>query len=666
MKPEVLAPAGSYDALVAAVRCGADAVYLGAGKFNARQSAANFGGEGELCEAVAYCHQRGVKVYLTLNTLVSDGEISDCLDQLGEACRAGVDAVIVQDIGLCRLIAEAAPKMRLHASTQMSVHSPSALPLLKELGIRRVVLARELSAKEIGEITQKAAELGIETEVFVHGALCMCLSGQCYMSGVIGQRSGNRGMCAQPCRMEYADGSYPLSLKDLSLLHHLPQLMSDGVSSLKIEGRMKRPEYVAAAVSAFRTAVDGQEVSPRLKELLGSVFSRSGHTDGYYADRLGTNMFGRRTADAKAESDATFGEIHQLYRNERQKVALEGRLTLEDGWAALTLSDGRHTVTARDAAEVAIKSPLDAQRAYSMCSKLGGTPYYLDKFDFDNSQALTLSAASVNALRRDCCGQLDLLRRGEPVPFKKPRLESFAGRESKGEPKIFVRLSRQSGMPKNISKAHRVYLPLGCDLPSHPNVGVEIPRALFCGEEYVKKQLKIAKEQGAKYALCHNLAAVTLARQAKLEVDLGFGMNIYNGHSARWLDCNSVTLSFELTLRQAASVGKGGVIAYGRLPLMITRNCIMGGKKSCSTCSKSMTDRKGITFPVMCERGYSELLNTKPLMLSFERDKLTDFDFLTLYFTDESTERCQEIIDCYAQGVAPDGDFTRGLYYRGV
>ncbi len=664
MRPEVLAPAGSYHALVAAVRCGADAVYLGVGNFNARRSAVNFGGEGALDQAVSYCHQRGVKVYLTLNTLVSDGEMSSCLDQLGEACRAGVDGVIVQDIGLCRLIAKAAPQMRLHASTQMSVHSASALPLLKKLGISRVVLARELSAAEIAEITRKAAELGIETEVFVHGALCMCLSGQCYMSGVIGQRSGNRGMCAQPCRMEYADGSYPLSLKDLSLLDHLPQLCADGVSSLKIEGRMKRPEYVAAAVSAFRTAVDGQQVSPRLKELLGSVFSRSGHTDGYYTARLGAQMFGRRTADAKAESDATFGEIHQLYRNERQGVALQGRLILANGVATLTMGDGKHTATAWGEPQTAIKTPLDEQRAQTMCAKLGGTPYYLENFDFDNQQGLTLSAASVNAMRRECCNQLDLMRKGEPIPFKKPQLESFASRET--EPQIFVRLSRQNGLPNNLEKAHRVYFPLGQELPSHPGLGVELPRALFCGEEYVKAQLEKAKKQGAKYALCHNLAAVTLAEQAGLEVDLGFGMNVYNGHSARWFNCNSVTLSFELTLRQAAAVGKGGIIAYGRLPLMITRNCVMGGKSNCSTCKKSMTDRKGVSFPVACEKGYSEILNTKPLMLSFERDKLNNFDFLTLHFTDESTERCQQIIDCYADRRAPEGDFTRALYYRGV
>ncbi|MBQ2705068.1 MAG: U32 family peptidase [Clostridia bacterium] len=664
MKPEVLAPAGTFDALVAAVRCGADAVYLGAGKFNARQGAVNFGGD-SLREATEYCHIRGVKVYLTLNTLVSDGELADALNQLRLACEAGVDAVIVQDIGLARLIKKAAPTMRLHASTQMSVHTASALPMLKDLGISRVVLARELSATEIKHITSEAAKLGIETEVFVHGALCMCLSGQCYMSGVIGQRSGNRGMCAQPCRMEYSDGSYPLSLKDLSLLDSLPQLMSDGVASLKIEGRMKRPEYVAAAVSAFRLAADGEVVPSRLKELLGSVFSRSGHTDGYYKGKLGENMFGRRTLDAKAESDATFGEIHLLYRNERQSVPVDMSLCLKDGNATLTLTDGEHTVTAQEKAEIALKTPLDSERAFALCSKLGGTPYFLNNFNFDNPQGLTLPASALNGLRRQCCEQLSLLRKGAPIPFNMPEL-SAATPKKDNNPPLFVRLSGDNFLPKNIHLAQRVYLPLGSKLPQLDNVGVEIPRAMFVGDEWIADQLEKAKEQGAKFALCHNLGAVHLARKAGLTAHLGFGMNIFNSYSANHFAEREVTLSFELTLRQAAKVGKGGIIAYGRLPLMITRNCVKRGKKNCKSCSKELTDRKGVTFPVMCGKGYSEILNTKPLMLSFERDRLSDFDFLTIYFTDETQSQCENIIDCYAQRVAPQGDFTRGLYYRGV
>ena len=665
MKPEVLAPAGSFDALVAAVRSGADAVYLGAGKFNARQGAVNFDGANALAEAVEYCHVRGVKVYLTLNTLVADNELADCMDTLRSACEAGVDAVIVQDIGLARLIRKAAPQMRLHASTQMSVHSSSALYTLKDLGISRVVLARELSADEIRQITLDAAKLGIETEVFVHGALCMCLSGQCYMSGVIGQRSGNRGMCAQPCRMEYSDGSYPLSLKDMSLLDSIPQLMADGVASFKIEGRMKRPEYVAAAVSAFRYAADGAEVPSRLKELLSSVFSRSGHTDGYYKGRLGAHMFGVRPADAKAESDSTFGEIHLLYRNERQSVPVDIDLTLTADGGSMSVTDGEHTCSADGEAQVAINLPLDSERAQTMCAKLGGTPYYLNKITFKNEGGLTMSAAAVNGLRRQCCEALSKLRKGAPISFSEVELNSSAPKTANRQ-HLFVRLSGDGFIPRNIHLAHRVYLPLGCELPDVDNLGVELPRALFVGEAWIEAELEKAKAKGAQYALCHNLSAVELAKKHGFQIHLGFGMNLFNAHSARYFEGCDITPSFELTLRQAAAIGGTGLLAYGRLPLMITRNCVKGGKRDCASCKKSLTDRKGVTFPVSCGRGYSEILNTKPLMVSADRDKLDSFEFLSLYFTDESRERCEEIIDCYARGVAPKGDFTRGLYHRGV
>ena len=342
---ELLSPAGSRQALEAAVRCGADAVYLGLDRFNARQGAANFD-PAAFREAVAFCHPRGVAVHVTLNTLAGDSELPDLLDAVEQVCEAGADAAIVQDVGLARLIREAAPELALHASTQLSIHSAAGLPLLKEMGFCRVVLAREMSREEIARTTRAAAELGMETEVFVHGALCMCLSGQCYMSSIIGQRSGNRGLCAQPCRLAFADGGYPLSLKDLSLLEHLEELESMGVASLKIEGRSKRPEYVGAATAAFRQRLDGGKADPALERQLESVFRRSGHTDGYFTGRLGAAMFGHRTREDEAASADTLSAVHALYRAERQSLPVTASLTLTaDRPASLTLSDGAHTVT---------------------------------------------------------------------------------------------------------------------------------------------------------------------------------------------------------------------------------------------------------------------------------------------------------------------------------
>jgi putative protease len=671
MKCEVLAPAGSPDALCAAVRCGADAVYLGAGRFNARRNAHNFDG-GALAEAVKYCHARGVKVHFTLNTLVSDGEMADALSELRYACECGIDAVIVQDIGLASLIRSAAPQVELHASTQMSVHSASALYVLKEAGFTRAVLARELSRDEIAEICREAEKIGMETEVFVHGALCMSLSGQCCMSSVIGRRSGNRGLCAQPCRLKFANGEYPLSLRDLSLLDHVGELERMGVTSLKIEGRMKRPEYVAAAVSAFRAAVDGEEISGELRSMLGGVFSRSGHTDGYFTARLGADMFGRRTDDDALASAEMLGKIHQLYRAERQSVPVGMTLRICEGEPIeMTVTDGINTVCAAgDIAPKAVSVPIEETRVRQMCAKLGSTPYYLDKFDCVIEGSPAVSAASVNALRRQLCERLTQAREGGPKPFVMPELPA-PHRESGKNPRIFARFERADQIPGGISSVDRIYLPAGRGF-SQPEglhgaeLGVEVPRALFAGEDKVLAMLCDARDKGARYALCHNIAAVALAKRAGLKIHAGFGMNVFNSVSAELLKDCDVTLSFELTLAAARSVSRGGLFAYGRIPLMLTRNCPMGGAHKCGGCTHTLCDRKNERFAVLCRGGYSEIYNSKPLVLSRTEDRLDGFDFLMLYFTDESAARCAEVIEHYTDGTPLAGDFTHGLYYRGA
>ena len=255
-RPEILAPAGSFDSLIAAVQCGADAVYLGGKGMNARRSAGNFDAE-ELRRAVEYCHLRDVKVYQTINIVMFQHETDEAIDTIRQAAEAGVDAVLTQDLAIARMVRECAPSLPIHASTQMSIHNIEGVRLCEELGFSRAVLARELTA---GEIAAICAATPLEIEVFVHGALCMSVSGQCYLSSMIGGRSGNRGLCAQPCRLPFSadgGGEYALSLKDLSLADRIGELTRMGVASLKIEGRMKRPEYVAAAVTAVRRAREG-------------------------------------------------------------------------------------------------------------------------------------------------------------------------------------------------------------------------------------------------------------------------------------------------------------------------------------------------------------------------------------------------------------------------
>ncbi len=273
---EILAPAGNEQSLIAAVRSGADAVYLGTGAFNARRNADNFK-DNSLAEAVNYCHGRGVKVYVTLNTLIRDEELPAFLDAAREVAEAGPDGVIVQDLAVVKVLKTICPDLPLVASTQMSVHNAAGVKALEDLGFSRVVLARELTLEEIRKIR---SETRAELEVFIHGALCMSVSGMCYYSAMMGERSGNRGLCAQPCRLNSACNGrpYALSLKDMSFITRVRDLEAAGVCSVKIEGRMKRPEYVAAAVTAVRTALDGKEPD---MATLQAVFSRSGFTDGY-------------------------------------------------------------------------------------------------------------------------------------------------------------------------------------------------------------------------------------------------------------------------------------------------------------------------------------------------------------------------------------------------
>lgn len=675
---ELLAPAGSPEALVAAVRSGADAVYLGVDRFNARRNAVGFD-LSELAERVRYCRVRGVCVYLALNTLVSDREMADALAVVQAAAAAGVDAVIVQDVGLAALIRRACPDLRLHASTQMSVHSPSALKMLKEMGFCRAVIARECTEDEISELCREGKRLGIEIEAFVHGALCMSVSGQCYMSALLGGRSGNRGLCAQPCRLEYADGSHPLSLKDMSLLTQVERLKKAGVASFKIEGRMKRPEYVAAAVSAFRSALDSGHADAELADRLGEVFSRSGHTDGYFEGRRTADMFGHRTAEDAVSSD-TLHKLHALYRGERQNVAVDMKLCLPaDGRSSLTVTDGEHTVTVcGGAGVVALKLPLTAERAREFCAKLGSTPYRLRAFEAEIGDGLTLSAAEINGLRRAACEALDGARAPQPLHFDMPDLA--LPKQASSDKRTVARFASADQIPCELVGIDTVYLPVETDWALHAakltrlreqgiTVAAELPRGLFGIEDKIKELLVAARDSGITSALCGNIAAVSLAKEAGLEVHGHFGLNIYNSYAAaewRRLGVTRPTLSFESTLSDvaAAAIPDGCLIAYGHLPLMLLRACPMRAEVGCSRCAGKLIDRKRAEMPLTCRFGVAELLNSQPLWMADRRRELPCGAML--YFTTESKSRCAAVLDGWQKGAEFDGKFTRGLYYRGV
>ena len=678
---EVLSPVGNGEMLVAACRAGADAVYLGAKEFSARRNAENFD-DNELREAIRYCHIRGVKVYLTLNIQIKDSELSSAVDLARRAYNYGIDGVIIADLGLAAVLHKLIPNLHLHASTQMTVHTPAALKILKNAGFTRVVASREMSCEELKELCKRAQELDIEVEAFVHGALCMSVSGQCLLSAFLGSRSGNRGLCAGPCRLPFgAKGGtgYDLSLKDLSLLPHIKELCDMGVTSFKIEGRMKRPEYVAAATAACRFAVDNGYVTTEDFDTLRNVFSRSGFTDGYYVNRLGRDMFGIRTKeDVSAAADA-FPKIHKLIRAERRTVKIKAEITVkEDMPITLTLDDKENAITVSgEIPKTAQNRPITPEALKANIDKFGSTPYILEKFSADCGDGLFVSAAELNAIRRDAVELLDK-KRGE-VGYEESNARytlSNCRENSKTAPKIYARFEDISQIPKKLNDVDAVIFPLEKDF--NINIGgaeliADIPRGII-SEDLIRQRLRIFKEKGFKTAVCGNLSAVQIATEEGFRIIAGTGLNVLNHESAAAvseLGAGRVILSNEITLKDAKALYSPipkGIVAYGNIPLMIFKNCPIKNGRSCTDCDKkgSITDRKNTEFPVRCRMGYSELLNSVPIWLADRGEDLKAVDFAVLYFTNEPPERIIEVIRAYKNGSRADTEYTRGLFYRGT
>lgn len=674
---EILAPVGSEEMLIAAVRCGADAVYLGAKEFSARRNAENFG-LGGLKNAIEYCHIRGVKVYLTLNILIKEKEIESAFNLARDAYNLGIDGIIIEDLGLAKILRKKIPKLKLHASTQMSVHSASALHILKEMGFVRVVAAREMSKSDLISLCQKAKELDMEIEVFVHGALCMCLSGQCQLSAFLGGRSGNRGLCAGPCRLPFKaekGTGYDLSLKDLSLLDYLGELKEMGVVSFKIEGRMKRPEYVAAAVTAARQSLDKGYVDFEIGETLKSIFSRSGFTDGYYADALGKDMFGIRTKEDVVSANKAFPILHELYRAERKSVPISVKAeVLENKPITLTLSDCKNTVTATgDAPQKAKNKPTTYDDVLKNITKFGGTPYFDESSAVNLDDGLFVPASALNELRREAVEQLDILR-AETKNHSNAEYKNIISVSAEKQPKLVCRFENESQIPKDLSGISAVIYPLEndpIDFKDKLKI-VDIPRGII-SEKVIENRLKLFKEKGYETALCGNLATVQIAKSQGFKIIADTGLNIFNSESvkkAEELSLNAVTLSYELSLEEIKfnSALPLGLVAYGNVPLMLFKNCPIKNGKSCSECNKNgvIVDRMGIEFPIRCRMGFSEMLNSVPIWLADRQKELTHLDFLTLHFTNESRERVEAVINAYKNCSSPDVKYTRGLYFKGT
>lgn len=691
-KIEILAPVGSREMLVAAVASGADAVYMGYAGFNARSSAENQSAE-TLAEAVSYCHARGVRVHVAMNTTVYGRELP-ALEQAARAVAAsGVDAVICQDLAVAGLLRRIAPQLPLHGSTQMSVHTLAGAKQLAEMGFTRAILARELSLPEIEHITKHC---GIETEVFVHGALCMSVSGQCYLSAFLGGRSGNRGSCAGPCRLPFDASPIPegmpgrlhhLSLKDNSVIDRLPELQALGVASAKIEGRLRTPEYVAAAVDACVSARMGHAYD---RALLQGAFSRSGFTDGYLNGKINGSMFGVRSeADAEATKKA-LPALRELYRRERQRVPVRFVLELEEYGVKLsaTDADGNKAVAYGEAEpQPARTDPAAAlQRSLEKC---GGTPFYAEKCEIRmEGGPWFVPGSAVNDLRRTVLEKL-LQKREQAKPwpvtdYRLPAALYAVQRTVPARKTVKARFAAWQQVPEEkLSLLDTLILPIAeaerVPAEYRSMTVLELPRVMFGPlEADTARRIEATQSMGFAGYEANNIAHINLLRGTGLPVYGGLGLNVTNPLAAQ--EYAELGLAGLLILPEVKESDllpiapqkndkpiPTGAMVYGHMPLMLTRACPLHNLHDCAKCKKQgeLTDRKAKKFPVRCGLGVRTIYNPIPIYMGDKPEALA-VDFSYLHFTIEEKARAAEVLAMTAAGSAFDGEFTRGLYYKGT
>ena len=689
MSMELLSPAGSPESLRAAVQSGAGAVYLGWGDFNARRSAKNFSDE-EFADALRYCHERGVRVFLTLNTLLTDRELPRALETAAAACRMGVDSVLVQDWGLFDLLRQALPDLPLHASTQMSLFTSGGCREMAADGCERVVIARECSAADTAEICKNCPA---EVEVFVHGALCMCYSGQCEMSALIGGRSGNRGRCAQPCRLPYgvnepAKKSYPLSLKDSCLADRLGEMAEMGVACLKLEGRMKRPEYVAVITRIYaRLLAEGRRPTAAEKAELEQAFSRSGFTDWYWQGRHGAGMFGTRPENAPDPKEL-FAQAKAAYeKGDQRTVPVRFACTVRAG-APCTLTaeteDGRAVTVTGPVPEAARSRAVTAEELCQRLRKTGGTAYRCKAVTAEVDEGLSLPASAVNALRRDALAALTDARTAPPKRRELPVPPPPAGDRAAAAPRFTVSVTTAAQLTPQLLALGpaRVYVPLEllAAFTALPEADTEwcaiLPRVWRDRDEAeLRRWLDRAKALGVTAVLAGNIGHLSLVRDTGLAVYGDYGLNVFNGRALDYLrkkGLSSACLSFELRFAQLRDLPKclpAEAIVYGRLPLMITENCLIENAGACR-CDRPnfLTDRTGAAFPLLPAYGHrTEIQNSRVLWLADRPEyRRLGLSFARLRFTTETPEECLRVFRDYQAGAAASGEFTRGLYERGV
>ena len=688
-KIEILAPVGNEEMLRAAVFSGADAVYLGFSGFNARTSANNFDAD-TLKDAVRFCHARGVAVHVALNTTVYGGELPALEAAIRAVAASGADAVICQDLAVATLIGRIAPQLPRHGSTQMSVHSLQGALELKELGFTRVVLARELSLPEVEHITKHC---GIETECFVHGALCMCVSGQCYMSAFLGGRSGNRGSCAGPCRLPFEANALPegkpgrlhhLSLKDNSVIDKLDQLQALGVASAKIEGRLRTPEYVAAAVSACLAGREGRAYD---RDLLKNAFSRSGFTSGYLDGKIDGTMFGVRSEADAEQTKKTLPMLRELYRRERSRVPVKMKLEIEEGGEKLTVmdADGNKAFAYGDAEpQPARTDPTES--LHRSLAKTGGTPFAASAEDITvemDGGPWFVPGSAVNELRREALDALlkkrEVLR---PWPTTDEHVPALPLRTLPSRRTLRARFENWEQVPERaLDGIEYLILPIAqadrVPREWRAKTLLELPRVMFGRlEEDTARRIAATQDAGFAGYEVSNIAHLRLCRG--LSMSGSFGLNITNQLAAQFYADNglgSVLILPEVKDSDISTIAPThdgrpvptGVLVYGHMPLMVTRACPLQNIHDCAHCDKTgvLTDRKAKKFPVRCGLGVRTIYNPVPIYMGDKPGALT-VDYGVAYFTLESREEAAQILDMIRTHAPFESDFTRGLYFKGT
>ncbi len=658
--PQILAPCGDMDALKAAIANGADALYLGLDLFNARIRAKNFTLD-NIEEAVRLAHANGVKVYVTLNIAIYDKEINSVLSYVSKLWIACVDALIVSDLGIASLIRKYFPSLEIHASTQCSVHNLDGANFLYEkMGSEQVVLARELPKKEIEYITKNTKA---RTEIFVHGAHCMSVSGQCLMSYAMGGRSGNRGECAQPCRLQYkicGKNSYPLSLKDMSLNGHINEIIDTGAHTLKIEGRMKSSDYVGGTVSVWRRLINEKRNATKdEKSTLEGLFSRQGFTDGYFVNSISSKMLGIRTDENKEQSRkiAAQDDEGKLQLN-KVKINLYAKL-ISGEKAELTLTCGDKTVTAYgDIVEEAINAPISRDDIIKSLSKLGNTPFELDKIEVEKSDTVMVRVSSLNALRRKAIDLLFYMGREEINPTyipKKATQDTLKLRTA-----LFGGLSQ---IPENHGYFDIIFIYADRYEKDKRVNGICIPPVVLDSEwEQICNKVREAKQNGVEYALITNVGQINKIKEFGLKMIFDFRFNVFNAPCVDFLHNNgaeSVILSPELTLPQINDLKGNRVIAYGKIPVMTTHKCVLMDTYGCDKCKGYITDRQSTNFYVEGIFGHRNIIyNSVPIYMADRMDKLKDFSHHFI-FTNETKKECYEIIEAYKKNKEPKGNVKR-------